>query len=46
MPEVERAAADGAAMAEAAKMATMVEMVNCILKVVVLVVWEGRKIVE
>lgn len=44
MPVVEPAAADGAAMAEAAKMATMVEMVNCILKVVV--VLERRKIVE
>lgn len=42
---VEPAAADGAAMAAAAKTATMVEMVNCILMVMV-VVLERRKIVE
>jgi hypothetical protein len=40
--EVEPAAADGAAMATAAKAAMMVEMVNCMLKVVL----ERRKIVE
>jgi hypothetical protein len=40
--EVEPAAADGAAMAAAAKTAMMVEMVNCMLKVVL----ERRKIVE